>query len=82
MTPAALAVGALLAATLATSLSLNAQDAAGFLRKTPFIEKHCAECHDDLTTKAGLDLTGLPFDPEDGANFATWVRVHDRAKAG
>src|SRR5687767_9820190 len=47
-----------------------------------FIEKHCAECHDDLTKEAGLDLTALLYDPEDKANLALWIKVHDRVKAG
>jgi hypothetical protein len=41
-----------------------------------FIEKHCAECHDAETKKAGLDLTALSYLPEDQSNFATWVKVH------
>jgi hypothetical protein len=47
-----------------------------------FIEKHCAECHDSETKKAGLDLTALSYLPEDQSNFATWVKVHDRVQAG
>jgi hypothetical protein len=47
-----------------------------------FIEKYCADCHDDVTREAGLDLTALPYDPEDEANFALWIKVHDRVKAG
>ncbi len=47
-----------------------------------FIEKHCVECHDDLTREAGLDLTILPYEPEEKANFALWIKVHDRVKAG
>lgn len=47
-----------------------------------FIDKHCVECHDDVTKEAGLDLTALQFEPEDKANFETWVKVHDRVKAG
>jgi hypothetical protein len=47
-----------------------------------FIQSHCADCHDSSTKEAGLDLTSLAFNPEDKNNFALWVRVHDRAKAG
>ena len=47
-----------------------------------FIQRHCADCHDTSTKEAGLDLTTLAFDPDDPSNFARWVRVHDRAKAG
>ncbi|HEX7860094.1 MAG TPA: DUF1592 domain-containing protein [Verrucomicrobiae bacterium] len=47
-----------------------------------FIAKHCADCHDDVTKEAGLDLTAFAYDAEDMANFATWVKVHDRVKSG
>jgi hypothetical protein len=50
--------------------------------QTAFIEKHCAECHDDATKEAGLDLTALRYEPHDKANFETWIKVHDRVKAG
>jgi hypothetical protein len=46
-----------------------------------FIEKHCAECHDTETKKGGLDLATLEYSPGDKANFATWVKVHDRDEA-
>ena len=48
----------------------------------PFIEKHCAECHDAEAKKGGLDLTSLNYSPEDKLNFGTWVKVHDRVEAG
>ena len=53
-----------------------------FLNGKAFVEKYCAECHDDVTREAGLDLTALQYDPEDKANFALWIKVHDRVKAG
>jgi hypothetical protein len=53
-----------------------------FFEASAFVEKHCAECHDGETKKAGLDLTALQYDPEDKANFGIWVKVHDRVKAG
>ncbi len=46
------------------------------------IETYCAGCHDDVEKKGGLDLTALKFAPDDRANFAHWVRVHDRLQAG
>jgi hypothetical protein len=48
----------------------------------PFIETHCADCHDGVMKEANLDLTALPFDPENPANLATWIKVHDRVQAG
>lgn len=47
-----------------------------------FIQRHCADCHDSTTKEAGLDLTKLPFEPEDKSNLAIWVRVHDRVGSG
>ena len=47
-----------------------------------FIDQHCADCHNPADKEAGLDLTSLAYDPADGANFARWVKVHDRVKAG
>lgn len=47
-----------------------------------FVENYCANCHDDLEKKAGLDLTALAFKPDDASNFLHWVKVHDRLAAG
>jgi hypothetical protein len=47
-----------------------------------FLETHCFACHDSQTKKGNLDLTLLKPDFEDGAAFATWVKVHDRVRDG
>jgi len=47
-----------------------------------FVLEHCADCHDDESRKAGLNLVDLEYLPADEANLARWVRVHDRVKAG
>ena len=47
-----------------------------------FIEKHCVECHDADTKKAGLDLTSLKFEPAISTNFTKWVLLHDRVSKG
>ncbi|HUR58110.1 MAG TPA: DUF1592 domain-containing protein [Opitutaceae bacterium] len=47
-----------------------------------FIEKHCASCHNDVDREAELDLTRLAYSPDDKANLALWINVHDRVKAG
>ncbi len=47
-----------------------------------FIEQHCANCHDDVTKEAHLDLTSLTFDPASPKNLATWIKVHDRVDSG
>ena len=49
---------------------------------TGFLDKHCIECHDSDTKKGDLDLTALPMKLEDPATFSTWVKVHDRVRAG
>jgi hypothetical protein len=58
------------------------QAASTFPATKAFIGKHCADCHDDVTKEAGLDLTALAFAPDDRANFETWIKVHDRVQAG
>lgn len=47
-----------------------------------FIEARCANCHDEVEKKGGLDLTSLALKPDEPKNFATWVKVHDRVRAG
>jgi Protein of unknown function (DUF1592)/Protein of unknown function (DUF1588)/Protein of unknown function (DUF1587)/Protein of unknown function (DUF1585)/Protein of unknown function (DUF1595)/Planctomycete cytochrome C len=47
-----------------------------------FLEKHCYECHDDLTAEAGLDLTSLSTDLVDAATQAKWIHVYDRIAQG
>jgi mono/diheme cytochrome c family protein len=46
-----------------------------------FTDNYCANCHDSDRKKGGLDLTALSFTPGDPANFAQWVKVHDRLLA-
>ena len=60
---------------------LNPAFAADTVR-TKFIGKYCADCHDDLTFKAGLDLIHQSFDLQAPTNFDLWVKVHDRVEAG
>jgi mono/diheme cytochrome c family protein len=47
-----------------------------------FLKANCAACHDGETKQGGLDLTALKFDPNDPVTLATWVKVHDRVRAG
>ena len=47
-------------------------------RIEPMLFDYCFDCHDGAKPKAGLDLEGLPFNPEDPVNFALWQQVHDR----
>ena len=48
----------------------------------PFLDQHCTECHDDVSTKGGLNLLDLEFDPGNPHNLAIWARIHDRARSG
>src|SRR6476620_7990130 len=54
-------------AASAASTPLLAQDAKDLPQTRQFITKYCADCHDDQTLKAGLDLTHLAFKLEDEA---------------
>ncbi len=47
-----------------------------------FTDRYCSNCHNDVDREGGLDLTSMKYTPGDAANFATWVKVHDRVKAG
>ena len=47
-----------------------------------FLSATCFECHDADTKKGSLDLTSLAFAPDDANNVATWVKVHDKVRAG
>ena len=40
------------------------------------------DCHDAETKKGGLDLSTLTAKLDDATAFATWVKVHDRARSG
>ncbi|MEA3207967.1 MAG: hypothetical protein QOE70_1024 [Chthoniobacter sp.] len=45
----------------------------------PFLTENCLDCHDSETKKGGLDLEKIGAD---FAAFDTWVKVHDRTRAG
>ena len=45
-------------------------------------EEHCLECHDSEAKKGGLDLEKLGTQFQDPAQFAEWVKVHDRVRSG
>ncbi|MEM1441594.1 MAG: DUF1592 domain-containing protein [Verrucomicrobiota bacterium] len=47
-----------------------------------FLDQHCYDCHDDLTSKGDLDLLSLDFDLENPQLFATWERIFDRVIHG
>ena len=47
-----------------------------------FTDRYCSSCHNDVDKEGGLDLTTLTMTLGDGANFLTWVKVHDRVRNG
>lgn len=47
-----------------------------------FVSANCAPCHNAGLESGNLDLTSLPFDPANAANFAEWSRIHDRVRDG
>jgi Protein of unknown function (DUF1592)/Protein of unknown function (DUF1588)/Protein of unknown function (DUF1585)/Protein of unknown function (DUF1587)/Protein of unknown function (DUF1595)/Planctomycete cytochrome C len=51
-------------------------------RLRSFVDGRCVNCHDGESKKGGLNLDAFAFEPDDPRNFATWVKVLDRVKAG
>ncbi len=58
------------------------QPAEWAVRVRPFLETHCIGCHDGKAKKGGLDLEKLPSDLAQPAVFRSWLKVHDRVRAG
>jgi hypothetical protein len=54
-----IAIHSFLITVLSTAVPLLAQYEKGLSPTMPFIGKYCADCHDDQTLKAGLNLTHL-----------------------
>src|SRR4051812_30959771 len=70
----------LLGLAVLTLFTARPADAAG--PDSAFVSDHCTSCHNETDKKGRLDLTRLAFDPNDSANLAVWVKVHDRVQAG
>lgn len=49
---------------------------------SPFVTKHCVECHNDETHKADLDLTRYKNDGDVTANFRRWNNVIEFIRNG
>jgi hypothetical protein len=47
-----------------------------------FVSTNCAGCHNSKVKQGNLDLTSLPFDVGNSANFAIWSKIHDRVRDG
>ena len=54
----------------------------GPARRAAFVQTYCAGCHGGSEPEARLDLESLKLAPRDPDNFRTWVKVHDRLRAG
>ena len=65
---------------LSSALGICAADFPGGVK--PFIEKHCTQCHDEDSHKAGLRLDNVSFDLTSEAAAKTWARVFDKVSAG
>jgi hypothetical protein len=48
------------------------------IRAQNFFAEHCGVCHDADTRKGGLDLTNLPWKPNDAETIHQWVEVFDK----
>ena len=72
--------GALVAAGL-TLLALGPRARAAEFDPSAFTDRYCSSCHNDVDREGGLDLTALPFMPDDAVNRAAWVKIHDRVRA-
>ena len=73
---------ALMGSALIVASSVRGATAFPAAEVADFTDRHCSTCHNDVDKEAGLDLTSLTFQPNDPANFATWVKVHDRVQTG
>ncbi len=49
----------------------------------PFLEKHCVECHDDVTAKGGLDLySAVKAEIAGAKDVDQWTAIFDRVDHG
>src|SRR5687767_9564650 len=65
------------------SLSTQRVDAAEpFESAAAFLGKHCLVCHNADDPNGNLDFGALKYNSDNRDNFARWVKIHDRVKAG
>ncbi len=48
----------------------------------PFLDRHCYECHDELSAKAGLNLDELSTNFATGPELAPWLEIMDAINLG
>ena len=47
-----------------------------------FFAKNCLTCHNADDPNGNLDFGALKYNSDNRDNFARWVKIHDRIKAG
>ncbi len=80
--PARMRAMARLLCAFAVSSLLPAHADEVFKGAKPFFQENCTDCHNPDDKAGRMDLTTLAYHPEDAANFALWVKIHDRVQAG
>jgi len=76
-------IGRFLASLLLFAANSHAAETNAVLRqRMEFINKYCADCHDDPSAESGLDLVHQASDLGNPSVFETWVKVHDKVEAG
>jgi hypothetical protein len=78
---------ALILASLWTQLVVflstpHADAAEPFAGASSFVTQNCLACHNTDDPNGNLDFGTLKFDSGNRDNFARWVKIHDRVKAG
>lgn len=68
---------------LGIALPLSAAPApAATTAISKFFSQHCFECHDKDTTKGGVNLEALKWEPASPASFELWTKVYDQVSKG
>lgn len=49
---------------------------------TAFLNRHCSDCHSNGNAEGGFELSQLPAQFSETANFTRWIRVFDRVASG
>jgi mono/diheme cytochrome c family protein len=61
---------------------LAAESSSDLVTPLAFINKHCADCHNDSTSEGGFRADLLSKDLADAANYKGWSRVLARVQSG
>ncbi len=66
--------------SVASAAPVSGQSARGPLE--PFLKQSCIACHDSQSKMGGLDLSTLPLDAKNVADWERWARVWERVHEG